>query len=145
MDTKTTKATVDLTQNNEGLWITVGGVDHPKASVFLDAASRGPIVREALEKWAANCFQYQESKMKKFLAFVTGAVAIAVVASSAGSAVTYAIMHGTETLIHLGNSALSGVGMAVGGCLGSALVLRFKIARHYVKGVLNEIKEHPVS
>jgi hypothetical protein len=31
--------------------------------------------------------------------------------------------------------------MAIGGCLGSALVLRFKVARKYVKGVLNEIHE----
>jgi hypothetical protein len=53
-------------------------------------------------------------------------------------------MHGTETLTHLGNSALQGIGMAIGGCLGSALVLRFKVARRYVKGVLNEIRErHP--
>jgi hypothetical protein len=53
-------------------------------------------------------------------------------------------MHGAETLTHLGNSALQGIGMAIGGCLGSALVLRFKVARRYVKNVLNEIHErHP--
>ena len=50
-------------------------------------------------------------------------------------------MHGTETLTHLGNSALQGIGMAIGGCLGSALVLRFKVARHYVRGVLKEVSE----
>ena len=50
-------------------------------------------------------------------------------------------MHGAETLTHLGNSALQGIGMAIGGCLGSALVLRFKVARKYVKSVLKEINE----
>ena len=68
-------------------------------------------------------------------------MALVVVAAAAGSAITYAVMHGTETLSHLGNSALQGIGMAIGGCLGSALVLRFKVARKYVKGVLSEIHE----
>jgi hypothetical protein len=31
--------------------------------------------------------------------------------------------------------------MAVGGCLGSALVLRFNAARRFVKGVVREISE----
>ena len=83
----------------------------------------------------------RESAMKQLLAYVTGAVALVVVAAAAGSAITYAVMHGTETLSHLGNSALQGIGMAIGGCLGSALVLRFKVARRYVKGVLKEISE----
>ena len=80
-------------------------------------------------------------RLERLIAYVTGGVALVVVAAAAGSALTYAVMHGTETLSHLGNSALQGVGMAIGGCLGSALVLRFKVARKYVKGVLNEIHE----
>jgi uncharacterized membrane protein YfcA len=82
--------------------------------------------------------------MKRLIAFVTGALALVVVAGAAGSAVTYAVMHGTETLVHLGNSALSGVGMAIGGCLGSALVLRFKSARRYVHHLLKEVNEKHV-
>lgn len=79
--------------------------------------------------------------MKRLITFVTGAVALTLVAAAAGSAITYAVMHGTETLTNLGNSALQGIGMAIGGCLGSALVLRFKVARHYIKGLLREINE----
>ena len=82
-----------------------------------------------------------KEKLERLIAYVTGAVALVVVAAAAGSAITCAVMHGTETLSHLGNSALQGIGMAIGGCLGSALVLRFKVARRYVKGVLHEINE----
>ena len=82
-----------------------------------------------------------KARLQRLIAYATGALALVVVAAAAGSAVTYAVMHGTETLTQLGSSALQGIGMAVGGCLGSALVLRFKVARRYVKNVLNEIHE----
>ena len=82
--------------------------------------------------------------MKRLIAFVTGALALLVVAGATGSAITYAVMHGTATLVNLGNSALSGVGMAIGGCLGSALVLRFKSARRYIRHILHEVNEHHV-
>jgi uncharacterized membrane protein YfcA len=85
-----------------------------------------------------------KARLQRLIAYATGALAFAIVAAAAGSAITYAVMHGTETLTHLGNSALQGIGMAIGGCLGSALVLRFKVARKYVKGILKEINEkHP--
>jgi len=79
--------------------------------------------------------------VKRLLTFITGALALILVAAATGSAITYAVMHGTETLTNLGNSALQGIGMAIGGCLGSALVLRFKVARHYVRSLLKEINE----
>ena len=79
--------------------------------------------------------------MKRLFAYVTGALALAIVAAAAGSAITYAALHRSETLTNLGTSTLSGVGMAVGGCLGSALVLRFKAARRFVRGVVHEINE----
>lgn len=85
-----------------------------------------------------------KANLQRLLAYATGAVALIIVAAAAGSAITYAVMHGTETLTHLGNSALQGIGMAIGGCLGSALVLRFKVARKYVKGLLKEISEKHV-
>ena len=85
-----------------------------------------------------------KAKLQRLLAYATGAVALMVVAAAAGSAIAYAVMHGTETLTHLGNSALQGIGMAIGGCLGSALVLRFKVARKYVKGILHEVSEKHV-
>jgi hypothetical protein len=68
-------------------------------------------------------------------------LALVVVAASAGSAITYAATHGSETLGHLGNAVISGIGMAVGGCLGSALVLRFKAARRFITCLLHEINE----
>jgi len=82
-----------------------------------------------------------KAKLQRLIAYVTGALALVIVAAAAGSAVTYAAMHGAETLTLLGNSALSGIGMAIGGCLGSALILRFKAARRFAKGVLKDINE----
>ena len=81
------------------------------------------------------------TNMTKLTAYLTGALALVVVAASAGSALTYAATHGAETLGHLGNSVIAGIGMAVGGCLGSALVLRFKAARRFVAVLLKEINE----
>jgi uncharacterized membrane protein YfcA len=81
------------------------------------------------------------SAMTKLIAYVSGALALVIVAASAGSALTYAATHGTETLGHLGDSVITGVGMAVGGCLGSALVLRFKAARRFVASLIKEINE----
>ncbi len=79
--------------------------------------------------------------MNKLTAYLTGAMALVIVAASAGSALTYAATHGTETLGHLGNAVISGIGMAVGGCLGSALVLRFQAARDFIAHLLKEINE----
>ena len=82
--------------------------------------------------------------MKRLFASATGALALVIVAVAAGSAITYAALHRGETLTNLGTSTLSGVGMAVGGCLGSALVLRFKAARRFVRGVVHDINDkHP--
>ena len=82
-----------------------------------------------------------KANLQRLIAYSTGTLALIVVAAAAGSAVTYVVMHGAETLTHLGNSALQGIGMAIGGCLGSALVLRFKVARKYIKSILKEINE----
>jgi len=82
-----------------------------------------------------------KANLQRLIAYGTGALALIVVAAAAASAITYAVMHGAETVTHLGNSALQGIGMAVGGCLGSALVLRFKVARKYVKSVRQEVNE----
>lgn len=79
--------------------------------------------------------------MHRLLAYLTGALALLIVAASAASALTYAVLHRSETLINLGTSTLSGVGVAIGGCLGSALLLRFKAARRFVKSVIRDINE----
>ena len=82
-----------------------------------------------------------KAKLQRLVAYATGAVALVIVAAATGSAITYVLTHGTETLSHLGNSALQGIGMAIGGCLGSALVMRFKVARRYVKGVFHDVSD----
>ena len=79
--------------------------------------------------------------MHRFLAYATGTLALLIVATSAASALTYAALHRSETLTNLGTSTLSGVGVAIGGCLGSALLLRFKTARRFVKSVIRDINE----
>ncbi len=82
--------------------------------------------------------------MQRLLAYFSGALALIVVAAAAVSALTYAAMHRSETLLNLATSTLSGVGMAIGGCLGSALVLRFKTARRFVRNVVRDISEKHV-
>jgi uncharacterized membrane protein YfcA len=79
--------------------------------------------------------------MKRLIAYLTGTLALILVAAAAVSALTYAVLHRSETLLNLATSTLTGVGMAVGGCLGSALILRFKAARRFLKGVIHDINE----
>lgn len=79
--------------------------------------------------------------MQRLIAYATGIFALLLVAASAISALTYAALHHSETLQNLATSTLSGVGMAIGGCLGSALILRFKTARRFVKNLVHEINE----
>jgi uncharacterized membrane protein YfcA len=79
--------------------------------------------------------------MQRLIAYATGALALLIVAAAAVSALTYAALHHSETLQNLATSTLSGIGMAVGGCLGSALILRFKAARRFIKGVVRDINE----
>ncbi len=82
-----------------------------------------------------------KAKLQCLIAYGTGALALAVVAAAAMSALTYAALHRSETLLNLATSTLSGVGMAIGGCLGSALILRFKAARRFVRGIIRDINE----
>lgn len=79
--------------------------------------------------------------MQRMIGYVTGAFALLLVAASAVSALTYAVLHRSETLTNLATSTLSGVGIAVGGCLGSALILRFKSARRFVHGFIHEVAD----
>jgi uncharacterized membrane protein YfcA len=71
---------------------------------------------------------------------VTGALALIVVATSAVTAIIYAVTHGSETLVNLATSTLTGAGMAIGSLLGGALVMRFQSAREYVKKLVEGIK-----
>jgi TRAP-type C4-dicarboxylate transport system permease small subunit len=79
--------------------------------------------------------------MKRIVTVVTSVLALAVVAASAASALVYAMTHGAETITNLGISTLSGIGVAVGSCIGGGLLLRFRMARRFIKSVLTDINE----
>lgn len=74
------------------------------------------------------------------VAYITGGCALLIVAVAAVAAMVYAVHHRMETVNNLASSALSGVGMAIGGCLGSALILRFKAARSYIRSILKDLQ-----
>lgn len=78
--------------------------------------------------------------MTRLITYITGTFALLIVATSVVSALLYAVTHHTETLGNLATSTLSGIGMAVGGCLGSALILRFKAARRFIQSVLKDLQ-----
>ena len=78
--------------------------------------------------------------MKRIISYVTGAVALLIVAASTVAAMIYAVTNGLTTLENLATSTLSGIGMAIGGCLGSALILRFQAARKFLRSVLKDLK-----
>jgi hypothetical protein len=82
-----------------------------------------------------------KANLQRLIAYLTGAMALLIVAASAASALTFAAMHRSETLRNLATSTLSGIGMAVGGCLGRALILRFQAAPRVIKGVVHDIHE----
>lgn len=82
-----------------------------------------------------------KAAVQRLVTYAIGTFALLLVAASAVSALTYALLHRVETLQNLASSTLTGVGMAIGGCLGSALVLRFKAARRFIKTLVHEINE----
>lgn len=77
--------------------------------------------------------------MKKLISYLTGAAAVVIVVVSIIAAIVYAGSDSLATLSKLTTSCLSGIGMAIGGCLGGALILRFKSARRLVLNVIKEI------
>jgi hypothetical protein len=78
--------------------------------------------------------------MKRIAMYLSGAVALLIVATSVVSALVYAGTHGTETLQNLANSTLQGVGISIGGVIGGFITLRFKAARVFLKSVIKEIQ-----
>ncbi len=77
---------------------------------------------------------------RRAIVYFTGTFALGLVATSTIAALIYAATHGLETLSALATSTLSGVGVAIGGCLGSALILRFRIAREFVRSLLKDLQ-----
>ena len=78
--------------------------------------------------------------MKRLATYLTGAVALVIVVTAIVAACVYAATHGPETLTTLATSALSGVGMAIGGVVGGYITLRFQAARTFLKTLIKDIK-----
>ena len=84
--------------------------------------------------------------MQKFISYATGALALLIVTAAIIGALIYAVTHGLATLNSLATSCLQGIGMAVGGMVGSMLVLRWKSARRYIGRTVHDIaskSHHP--
>lgn len=79
--------------------------------------------------------------MKRLLAYVSGILALGLVATAAIAALVRAATYFSETIVQLATSTLQGIGVAIGGCLGSALILRFKAARRFLRGVIRELNQ----
>jgi hypothetical protein len=80
--------------------------------------------------------------MKSVVGYLTGTVALLVVAGATVAAVVAAVTSGSSALVNIANSTLSGLGIAIGGCLGSVLILRFQAARKFIGGVVSDIQKH---
>ena len=78
--------------------------------------------------------------MRRIFAYITGTFALLIVGASVVSALIYAINNNAETIVNLATSTIQGVGMAVGSIIGSAIVLRFKAARCFIKSFVEDVK-----
>ena len=74
--------------------------------------------------------------------YLTGLVALIIVAGATAAASVAAVTQGSAALVNLANSTLSGLGIAIGGCLGSALILRFQAARKFIGSVVQDVQKH---
>lgn len=77
--------------------------------------------------------------IRRILAFIAGGFAVIVVAVALVSSIFYAGTHIFETLASMAQGILNGVGVAVGGMLGSLLLMRFKSARRFIKKTVEDI------
>lgn len=78
--------------------------------------------------------------VRKLVEYTSGAVALLIVAGSVVGALVYAVTHGLATLQELATGVLQGVGVAIGGLIGSALILRFEAARNFLKNLIKDVK-----
>ena len=80
--------------------------------------------------------------MKRIFMYISGFVALLVTSVSVVGAIIYSATHGADTLLTLATSTLQGIGVAIGGLVGSALVMRFKAARTFIGHTIDGIQDN---
>ncbi len=123
METKSTKATVELTKNDEGTWLNVE-IGGRKATLSLNNSNHGPMVKDVLTEWGESHFR--PTSTTKTTLIVLGE----------------ALLAGTVTLLLIGvlvgalylcyaqaGSMAEGFGLAIGAGLVGGVVRYFKTTR----------------
>ena len=75
--------------------------------------------------------------MKTFVSYVTGCIALTAMVAAVFLTVAY-LMTNPEAGSKLASSMVSGIGTAMGACVGAALILRFKAARRFLRQLFYE-------
>lgn len=136
------KATVAIRTDDDGTWLDLHTSDgtetislshspakHIETFFVENLPERSRPIRHLVGAWSRRAFAY-----------TSGAFALIVVAASAVMASVYATTHSTETLNKFASSTISGIGIAIGGFMGSALILRFKSSRQFVRSLLHDLQ-----
>ncbi len=134
--------TAEITKDDDGVWLHDAdgrkvSLSHSPGQHIHEFVAKNLLTDDHPVKRVGHAMTHAT---KRAFAYVTGACALLIVAISAVAALIYAATHSSETLSNLASSTLTGVGMAIGGCLGSALILRFKAARYYIRSVLKDLQ-----
>jgi hypothetical protein len=122
-ETKTARASVELTKNDEGTWLNVE-IGGRKATVSLNNSNHGPMVRDILAEWGESHFRPTGITKKTLIvlgeALLAGVVTLLLVGVLAGALyLCYA---------HAG-SMVEGFGLAIGAGLLGGVVRYFKTTR----------------
>jgi hypothetical protein len=122
-ETRTAKATVELTKNAEGTWLNVE-IGGRKATLSLNNSNHGPLVRDVLAEWGKSHFRPVVNAKRAFVVLsecvLAGLVTLVLVAFLAGAVwLIYA---------HAGSLA-QGFGAALAAGLLGGVVRYFKTTR----------------
>lgn len=138
----TRKATVTIRRADDGTWLDLRTRDGTETISLSHSPAK------QIETFFVENLQQKTQPVRRLvgrwsrraIAYTTGAFALLLVAASAVMAIIYATTHSTETLNKFASSTISGIGIAIGGCLGSALILRFKSARDFIRSLLKDLQ-----
>jgi hypothetical protein len=122
-ETKTARASVELTKNDEGTWLNVE-IAGRKAALSLNNSNHGPLVKEILVDWAESHFR-PTGFTKKAIILVGECLLAGLV-----TLVLVGIIGGAVYLcyVHAGSMA-EGFGLAIGAGLLGGVVRYFKASR----------------